>query len=128
MIKGITGGGRYMTVMGGQASSTYVNNYSGSQGVGNMRFNTSSQNFEVYDGNTWQMLGSSYATVQMTPEAEELLDWAREKRNKELEYKALANKHPAIANALEALNKAQEQLDIITILSKEYENNAEATS
>jgi len=38
-----------MQVMGGSAS-TYVNNYGGAQGVGNLRFNTSSQCLEVYDG------------------------------------------------------------------------------
>jgi hypothetical protein len=128
MIKGITQTGRYMMISGGTPGSTYVNNYSGSQGVGNMRYNTTNQSVEVYDGNIWIQLSMSYASVGLTGEAESLLDWAREKRNKEIELTALANKHPAVAKALENLNKAQEQLDLIAILSKDYENNAETTS
>ena len=40
-------------------SSTYINGYSGLQGVGNMRYNTSSQSMEVFDGNNWIMLNMS---------------------------------------------------------------------
>lgn len=128
MIKGISSGGRYMQVMGGQASSTYVNGYGGAQGVGNMRFNTTNQNMEVFDGNNWQMLGNSFATVQLTAEAEDLLDWARQKRNEEISMKALADKHPAVAIALENLRKAEEQLKATVILSKDYETNEETAS
>jgi len=42
MIKNIHASGRYIQVTGGDAS-TYVNNYSGSQGVGNLRYNTSNR-------------------------------------------------------------------------------------
>ena len=120
MIKGITQSGRYTMVSNGNAS-TYVNNYSGSQGVGNMRYNTSSQNMEVYDGSNWVMLNTSYASVGLTPEAESLLDWAREKRNEELAWKALAEKNQAVKIALDNLEEARRQLDVTAKLAREYD-------
>jgi hypothetical protein len=120
MIKGITQSGRYTTVSNGNAS-TYVNSYSGQQGVGNMRFNTSTQNMEVFDGSNWVMLNMSYASVGLTPDAESLLDWAKEKRNEELAWESLAKDNQAVKIALENLNKARQQLDVTAKLAREYE-------
>jgi hypothetical protein len=55
MISNVFPSGRYVQVSGG-AASTYVNGYSGAQGIGNMRYNTSSQRMEVFDGSSWVML------------------------------------------------------------------------
>lgn len=111
MIKGISPTGRYTIVAGGQAPSTYINNYSGAQGIGNMRYNTASQNYEVYDGNNWMPIGSSYATVGLSGEAEELLDWARIKRDEEMRLKKLADKHPGIADLIEQRKALLENID-----------------
>ena len=112
MIKNSTGSGKYLTVMGG-ASSTYVNNYSGAQGVGNMRYNTTNQNIEIYDGANWIQMQTGYATVSMTPEAESLLDWAKLKRAEEEMNKALAESNPTIADLLEQKKKIDEQISIV---------------
>jgi hypothetical protein len=122
MIKNIAGGGRYLTVTGG-SNSTYVNNFSGAQGVGNMRYNTSSQNIEIYDGNNWVPMQSGYATVTMTPEAESLLDWAKQKRMEEDMNKALAASNPTIADLLEQKKKIDEQLNIVKTLIKPETTN-----
>jgi hypothetical protein len=119
MIKGINQGGKYITVTGGMPGSNYVNNYSGAQGIGNMRFNTSNQNVEVWDGNNWMTLQSSYATVQLDDEAIRILDWAKKEMMKEIEIKSLAKDYPAISAAQENLRRAKEQLDITIILSKD---------
>ena len=102
MIKNIHARGRYMQVMGGSAS-TYVNNYGGAQGVGNLRFNTSSQQMEVYDGTTWTMLNTPDATVGLNDEAESLLDWARERREEERAFKERMKHHPGLKEAYERL-------------------------
>ena len=128
MIKGITQSGRYTQVTGGSAPSTYVNNYSGQPGVGNMRYNPSTSNIEVFDGSSWVMLATNYASVGLTGEAESLLDWAREQRNKQWEYEAMAKDNPAVKNALAALERAKEQLDLVYKLSKDYENEGVTTS
>jgi hypothetical protein len=123
MIKSIMPSGRYMTVSNGN-TSTYVNSYSGSQGVGNMRYNTSSQNMEVYDGNNWVTINMDHASVGLNSEAESLLDWARQKRDEELAWESLAKDNQAVKIALENLNKAREQLDITAKLAREYERLA----
>jgi hypothetical protein len=120
MIKGITQSGRYITVTNGNAS-TYVNSYSGQQGVGNMRFNTSTQNMEVFDGNSWLMLNMAHASVGLNNEAESLLDWARKKRDEELTWQNLAATSQAVKIALDNLEQARHQLDITAKLAREYE-------
>jgi hypothetical protein len=120
MLKDITATGRYVTVTGGD-TSTYINGYSGLQGVGNMRYNTSNQNMEVFDGNNWVQLNMGYASVGLNGEAESLLDWARKKRDEEFAIQALAKTHPAVKAAVEAVERAQEQLKLIRDLSVEHE-------
>jgi hypothetical protein len=102
MIKDIMQAGRYMQVTGG-STSTYVNGYSGLQGVGNMRYNTANQNMEVFDGSNWITLNMGYASVGLTGEAETLLDWAKQKRNEEFKLKSLMEKHPGLKEAYERL-------------------------
>jgi len=124
MIKGIAQKGKYITVSVGTPGSNYVNNYSGLQGVGNMRFNTTNQNIEIWDGNVWTTLQTSYATVELDHEAISLLDWAREKRAEEWKIKELIKTNPAVKLAYDNLLKAKEQLEIITILSKDEETTS----
>lgn len=123
MIKSITPSGRYITVSGSNAS-TYVNGYSGAQGVGNMRYNTSTQNMEVFDGNSWIMLSMDYTSVGLNSEAESLLDWARKKRDEELAWQSLANDCEAVRIALTNLEKAKQQLDITAKLAREYDTTS----
>ena len=123
MIKGLTQSGRYITVTNGNAS-TYVNGFSGAQGVGNMRYNTSNQQMEVFDGSSWVMLNMDYASVGLNGEAESLLDWAREKRNEELMWKSLANDNKAVKIALDNLEQARKQLDITAKLAREYDTTS----
>jgi hypothetical protein len=123
MIKNITASGRYVQVTGGNAS-TYVNGFSGAQGVGNMRYNTSNQQMEVFDGSSWVMLNMDYASVGLNGEAESLLDWAREKRSEELMWKSLANDNKAVKIALDNLEQARQQLDITAKLAREYDTTS----
>jgi len=115
MINHVHGVGQYLVVYTNTASN-YINNYSGSQGVGNMRFNTSNQTMEVYDGVTWQILKMGESTVSLTQDAVEALDWAKQKRAEERKLKELAEQHPAVADALDAVEQAKTKLKIITEL------------
>jgi hypothetical protein len=118
MLKGISPQGKYMYVHGGNAS-TYVNGFSGAQGVGNMRFNTNTQNIEVFDGNNWMTLAMDYATVGLNGDAESLLDWARQRRDEELMWESLAKDNQAVKIALDNLEKAKQQLKITSTLARE---------
>ena len=120
MIKSIAPSGRYVQVTGGIAS-TYVNGNSGAQGVGNMRYNTSNQTMEVFDGYTWIMINMDHASVGLNGEAESLLDWARTKRDEEMMWKSLANDNKAVKIALDNLEQARQQLNITAKLAREYE-------
>jgi hypothetical protein len=92
----------------------------GGQSAGMLRYNTNMNVIEAYDGQVWKEV-SSYASVALTGEAEALLDWARKKRDEEMQLDALAREHPAINFALDNLKKAKTQLDAIIILSKEHD-------
>lgn len=96
MIKSINSVGRYTMAMNAAPPSTYVNNYSGAQGLGNVRYNTVNQSFEMWDGNAWIQLSMAHAQIGLTPEAESLLDWVKKKQDQELKIEKLAEQHPGI--------------------------------
>ena len=118
MIKDVTSKGKYLHVAGGSAS-TYINGYSGLQGVGNMRYNTTNQNMEVFDGNNWVILNLGYATVGLTDDAESILDWARGERDRRYKIEAMAKTNVTVADALNRLREAEEQLKVISALCDE---------
>ncbi len=120
MIDAISPQGKYMYVHGGNAS-TYVNGFSGAQGVGNVRFNTTNQRLEVFDGNNWMALQMSTAMVGLNPEAESLLDWAKKKREEEETWNKLAQENKAVEIALHNLHQAKEQLNITAKLVREHD-------
>ena len=99
MIKAIHASGKYIQVIGGSAS-TYVSAQAGSQGVGNLRFNTSQQRLEVYDGMTWLELNMPHASIGLNGVAEEAIDWAQRQMAEEKRLDALAREHPAVADAM----------------------------
>ncbi len=119
MIKGIAHSGRYLQVTGGSPMNPYIP--SGGQSAGMLRYNTNINTIEVYDGQVWKEVSSNHANVALTSEAEALLDWARKKRDEELQLEVLAKEHPAINIALGNLKKAKIQLDATIILSKEHD-------
>ena len=123
MIKNIHASGRYMNVTGGNAS-TYVNGYSGAQGIGNMRYNTSNQQMEVFDGNSWITINMDHASIGLNSEAESLLDWARKKRDEEQEWYKLASSNEAVRIALEQLEQAKTRVELTTILARDYETTS----
>jgi len=121
MIKNISSSGKYINVIG-ESVANYINNYSGAQGVGNIRFNTTNQNMEVYDGNGWILLQMGHVNVGLNAEAESLLDWARQKRQEELELEALAETNATIKDLMETINQKQEQISIVRTLIKKEES------
>jgi len=123
MIKGISATGRYFTASGSNAN-TYVNGYSGAQGVGNVRYNTTNQNLEVFDGNNWITMNMDYVSAGLTPEAESLLDWARKKRDEEDRWYKLATSNEAVRIALEQVEQAKQRLELTAILARDYETTS----
>jgi hypothetical protein len=117
MIGSIYSGSSSIQVSGG-SSSTYINGFSGAQGVGNMRFNTSSQKTEVFDGTNWVTLNMSTASVSLSGEAESLLEWARQKRNEELALERLSETNPTIKDLVNQIKQKQDQIKMVQNLIK----------
>lgn len=123
MIKGITQSGRYVTISGGMPSNPYIS--PGSSGAGMVRYNPNMNAMEVNDGVSWKEIGNSFASVGLTHEAEELLDWAREQRNKQLARQHAAEKNPALRKAYEAIRRAEENFDLLESIAGQYDNDTE---
>lgn len=119
MIKTVSGSGRYMMVNGGMPATTYINQYSGAMSVGDIRFNTNSQNLEVYDGQIWRELNTSHASVGLTLEAEMALDWAINKKREDAMLEEKAKSSPALADLLKEKQKIEDQIKVIEILTKD---------
>jgi hypothetical protein len=127
MIKGLQGGPGVI-VDGGNTSVPYISQNSNNPMQGMVR--VWGTDLQVYDGNVWQTLMSSYATVQLDPETERLLNYVRKQEQEEKEIRALisGHHHPAVEAAQDNLNKvledverAKRQLKATVILSKDYE-------
>ena len=98
------------------SSSNYVNSYAGAQGVGNIRFNTTNQSMEVYNGQNWQTLSLGSTSVSLSGEAESLLAWARQKRAEEEALEKLAETNPTIKDLVEQIKMKQDQIKMVQTL------------
>lgn len=118
MIKGINTGTGLQVNNGYTTWPQFYNSAqtNGNTLIGQLRYNGSSQNLEVYDGNTWIIMNSTYPTIELAPHVQAVVAWAQTKMAEESRMKELAAKHPAVADALEALKKAEEQVQIVAAL------------
>jgi len=120
MIKSIHSSSPFITVSGGNPGSTYIGNYSNNApGVGNMRYNPNNQNIEVYDGSTWIILSAHHTNINLSDEAVSLLQWARKKRDEELDIERLAQTNPVIKDLVNQIKDKEEQIKVVQTLLKE---------
>lgn len=119
MIKGINSSGKYISIHGGTPSNPYIS--PGAAGAGMVRYNPNMNQLEVNDGNSWQQISMSYATVELNADAESLLDWARKERQRQQDREYKIKNNPALQKAYEAIKRAEENF---TLLEKfvEYDN------
>ncbi len=105
MIKNITQSGAFM-----QVSSYYPPQiYNTGQSAGEVRYNTNTQQMEVYDGTNWISITQT-ATVGLTMPAEEAIRWAQSKMAEEAALKERMDKHPGLKDAYEKF----QMMDILT--------------
>ena len=124
MIKSIHSNSTIITVSGGNPGSTYIGNYSNAPGVGNMRYNPSNQNIEVYDGSTWIILSAHHTNINLSDDAVSLLEWARKKRDEDLERERLAQTNPVIKDLVNQIKDKEEQIKMVITLIKSFGNDA----
>jgi hypothetical protein len=115
MIKGLMGDA-YVNVSGGDTSLPYVTQNTNNPIQGMIRINGNL--LETFDGSRWMQINSSYATVSLTATYQAAMNWVIDKMTEEQKMKALAEQHPAIADLVAAVNKAQEQLRMTAALVK----------
>lgn len=110
MIKGLQG--LYgIEVQGGNNSLPYIspNHNIPLQGV--VRLN--STELQYFDGNGWIPLPSSYASVGLNSEIQDLLKWCQAQRTMSFRRLDLAQKHPQLVPALEAIKRAEDNFETL---------------
>jgi len=119
MIKGLQGN-MGVTVSGGNTSLPYVGPNPNNPITGMLRINNTE--LEVFNGTSWQMISTSYATVSLDQETQDLLSWAKTQRTMQLNRLTLAQNNPALMKALEAIKRAEENFELLEQFVK-YDKN-----
>jgi hypothetical protein len=114
-LQGITG----VSVEGGNTALPYVGPNPNNPMTGMLRIHGTEM--EVFNGSSWQMLSTSYATVGLDQDVLDIVQWARKKRDEEMMWQSLATDNKAVKIALDNLEQARQQLDITAKLAREYE-------
>jgi len=104
-------GSSNVVVNGGFASFPYVPMNSNNPIQGMIRVN--GQDLQVFDGGNWIQLGTSHATVDLSAETQELLEWAKAERSRQESRQARIQNSPALQKAYEAIRRAEENFDIL---------------
>ena len=111
MIKGLMGD-KGLVVGGGNTALPYISPNPNNPIQGMIRINNT--DFEVFNGTGWQQLASSYATVSLDQETQDLLQWARTQRQLDLNRATLIENNPALENAYKAILRAEQNFDILS--------------
>jgi|688.fasta_scaffold07231_16 hypothetical protein len=111
--------GKYITVNG--SSGSYYNN-SSQTFTGMLRYHSGGR-VEVFDGTSWMQVNSNQF-VDLSPDTQIIIEWARSKMIEDQELEKLSQEHPAVKAAYENLNHAKEQLKATIILSKDEETTS----
>ena len=117
MINGLRGDS-YIVVGGdgGDTSPPYVpmNHENPIQGMMRVWGST----IQVFNGSGWSTMPLSYTTVGINPVYQQAINWALDKMTQEQQMKVLAAQHPAIADLVDKVDQAQEQLRMTAALVK----------
>ena len=111
MIKGLTGTCG-VTVSAGNTALPYVGTNTSNPMTGMLRIQNT--DIEVFNGNSWQQISSSYATVSLDQEILDVIQWARTQRTLEMNRATLVKNNPALQKAYDAVKRAEENFDILS--------------
>lgn len=115
MIRNVSTSSPWLTLNSWPGSTPSFNASAPMSGM--LRWDPGTSSMYVYDGSTWLSIGNGGATVDVSPETDMLLRWAREKKAEEDALKVRMEKHPGLKDAYEkfrimdALTLEQEKED-----------------
>lgn len=118
MIKSVHSSSPFIQVSGGTPQNNYIGTSNG-PGVGNLRYNPSNHNIEIFDGFTWVIMHYNSVTIGLDESTTGILTWAKKKMLEEAERKKLAETNPTIKDLMDQINQKEEQLSIVLTLIKE---------
>lgn len=110
MIKGIIGGSG-IVVNAANTFVPYVNQNINNPMQGMIR--VSGTDMQVFDGNNWIHMSSSYATVELDAHTQSLLNWVEAQRTMSVKRMEAVQKNPALTKAFEAIARAEANFDIL---------------
>ena len=119
MIKGISATVG-LTVSGGNTALPYIGPNTSNPMTGMLRIHNTE--IEVFNGSSWQLIPSSYASVGFDQDTQDLLQWARTQRTLQSNRQTLLKNNPALAKAYEAVLRAEENFDLLATIAGEYEH------
>ena len=105
-------GNQGVVVSGGNTSLPYVNQNNTNPMQGMIRVWGS--DMQVFDGSNWMTMSTSYATVSLDPETQDLILWAKAQRQMALNRMTLAQNNPALMKALEAVKRAEDNFELLS--------------
>lgn len=99
----------------------YVGSYSNGQGVGNVRYNTSTQSLETYDGSNWVAISGPHtgASINLSRRAQDILIHAEKQMMQDEKFNRMAKDNVTIADALAQYREAAEKLQVVISLCEE---------
>ena len=101
-----------VTVSAGNTALPYVGPNVNNPMTGMIRINNT--DMEVFNGSSWQQLSTSYATVSLDQDTQDLLLWAKAQRQMALNRMTLAQNNPALMKALEAIKRAEDNFELLS--------------
>ena len=111
MIKNIHSSTNHIQI--GQGYSNVPPISPGSQSAGMLRYNTSSNAIEVYNGVAWFSIETT-ADIMLSPVAQHAMDWAIKKMKEEEQLQSLMSRHPG-------LKDLNDKFEIMKVLCQEEE-------
>jgi hypothetical protein len=119
-IKSIIGG-KGLVVHNGSPITPNISSY----GVDNPfhgQLRMRNNDIEVWNGGSWVPLYGASTMVELDYESKSILEWAKNKMEKEKKYQEMAKTNDMIANALSSVEEAEKELDFLFSLASDHAN------
>lgn len=113
MIKSLTSNSPYLHIQNGYNNVPPIS--PGAQSAGMLRYNTSSNSIEVYNGVAWFGVDTNIQ-LNLSEAAHEALKWTEQKMHEESRLKDLISKHPG-------LKDLHDKFEMMKVLCQEEEKH-----